>query len=345
MQTGAFSPLFSHSKPPSSFVNLIHTAHSLHSHWPIFTMNPSEQPQEQQHPSLLRVTIVLSAFYLLFIIIPDISISIISLLSGNACDKPLLLFLMVYAILFAYTFLLEKWVVLYIRNHPNPSLIAPATPSIQSNLIHLYSFSCSIGKLALFGWYIAGNAWFYQSSTCSATNPLLFYTVLANLVLTYVVIALPVTLTLLAAFIALILSLFHTQQPQSSPSNNSRFGMLFSNPQSGFMNVNPEWWLPVTKGLSAQEMSQLKTVEFYQNSQTHSMTSIKSTLSSPDQIPSTDKQTCAICCTDYTKGDKLRVLSKCQHRFHKECVDVWLKDGDDGFGGHRTCPICMSEVI
>ncbi|CAH8334573.1 unnamed protein product [Eruca vesicaria subsp. sativa] len=47
---------------------------------------------------------------------------------------------------------------------------------------------------------------------------------------------------------------------------------------------------------------------------------------------------CAICLSDLVKGDKARLLPKCQHSFHVECIDMW-------FQSHSTCPICRNAVL
>jgi hypothetical protein len=47
--------------------------------------------------------------------------------------------------------------------------------------------------------------------------------------------------------------------------------------------------------------------------------------------------TCAVCMCDAEAGDTLRRLP-CGHEFHKTCVDRWL-------AGHRTCPMCKSDVV
>ncbi|XLS54772.1 hypothetical protein HN51_004527 [Arachis hypogaea] len=33
---------------------------------------------------------------------------------------------------------------------------------------------------------------------------------------------------------------------------------------------------------------------------------------------------CAICLADFSDGDKIRFLPKCNHRFHVACIDKWL---------------------
>ncbi|KAG2321764.1 hypothetical protein Bca52824_014977 [Brassica carinata] len=47
---------------------------------------------------------------------------------------------------------------------------------------------------------------------------------------------------------------------------------------------------------------------------------------------------CAICLSELVKGDKARLLPKCNHSFHVECIDMW-------FHSHSTCPICRNAVL
>ncbi|KAL2095068.1 hypothetical protein ACEWY4_009787 [Coilia grayii] len=46
---------------------------------------------------------------------------------------------------------------------------------------------------------------------------------------------------------------------------------------------------------------------------------------------------CAICLEEFLDGQDLRIIS-CAHEFHKECVDPWLLQ-------HRTCPLCMHNIM
>ncbi|XP_031389053.1 uncharacterized protein LOC116201788 isoform X1 [Punica granatum] len=46
---------------------------------------------------------------------------------------------------------------------------------------------------------------------------------------------------------------------------------------------------------------------------------------------------CNICFAEYEEGDKIRVLP-CQHEYHMECVDKWLKEI------HGVCPLCRGDV-
>lgn len=66
--------------------------------------------------------------------------------------------------------------------------------------------------------------------------------------------------------------------------------------------------------------------------------------------PSTDSSTgaangelpfgaeCAICLVEYVKGDEIRVLPNCGHRFHLQCVDTWLVS-------NSSCPSCRQILV
>merc|ERR1711964_442879 len=46
---------------------------------------------------------------------------------------------------------------------------------------------------------------------------------------------------------------------------------------------------------------------------------------------------CCICLGDFLKGEDVRELD-CNHLFHKECVDTWLKQ-------NRKCPLCKQNAV
>ncbi|XP_062215404.1 E3 ubiquitin-protein ligase EL5-like [Phragmites australis] len=47
---------------------------------------------------------------------------------------------------------------------------------------------------------------------------------------------------------------------------------------------------------------------------------------------------CAVCITELAAGEAARVLPRCGHGFHVECVDMWLTS-------HSTCPLCRCAVV
>ncbi|KAL3841066.1 hypothetical protein ACJIZ3_025657 [Penstemon smallii] len=46
---------------------------------------------------------------------------------------------------------------------------------------------------------------------------------------------------------------------------------------------------------------------------------------------------CAVCLNKFDPEEVLRLLPKCKHAFHVECVDTWLD-------AHSTCPLCRYRV-
>ncbi|XP_040378183.1 E3 ubiquitin-protein ligase EL5-like [Oryza brachyantha] len=47
---------------------------------------------------------------------------------------------------------------------------------------------------------------------------------------------------------------------------------------------------------------------------------------------------CAVCITELAAGEAARLLPRCGHGFHVECVDMWLRS-------HSTCPLCRCAVV
>lgn len=47
---------------------------------------------------------------------------------------------------------------------------------------------------------------------------------------------------------------------------------------------------------------------------------------------------CIICYDEIKKYDKIRVLNNCEHKYHKKCIDKWLKK-------KNICPICRKNII
>nr|AEJ07938.1 ring-H2 zinc finger protein [Zea diploperennis] len=50
-----------------------------------------------------------------------------------------------------------------------------------------------------------------------------------------------------------------------------------------------------------------------------------------------DALECAVCLSEVGDGEKVRMLPKCSHGFHVECIDMW-------FHSHDTCPLCRAPV-
>lgn len=46
---------------------------------------------------------------------------------------------------------------------------------------------------------------------------------------------------------------------------------------------------------------------------------------------------CAVCLDSFNGGEKCRILGKCNHIFHAECIDSWLMKT-------AACPICRTDA-
>ncbi|KAE8818147.1 E3 ubiquitin-protein ligase ATL6-like [Hordeum vulgare] len=47
---------------------------------------------------------------------------------------------------------------------------------------------------------------------------------------------------------------------------------------------------------------------------------------------------CAVCLSEFDDDDTLRLLPKCSHAFHADCIDAWL-------ASHVTCPVCRANLV
>ncbi|KAK4365485.1 hypothetical protein RND71_016843 [Anisodus tanguticus] len=61
----------------------------------------------------------------------------------------------------------------------------------------------------------------------------------------------------------------------------------------------------------------------------------KIVLGESQRLPNPNDGTCPICLSDYMPKETLRTIPKCNHYFHAECIDEWLKL-------NATCPLCRN---
>ncbi|KZV54406.1 hypothetical protein F511_09721 [Dorcoceras hygrometricum] len=47
---------------------------------------------------------------------------------------------------------------------------------------------------------------------------------------------------------------------------------------------------------------------------------------------------CAVCLNEFEENETLRLITKCDHVFHAECIDAWLES-------HVTCPVCRANLV
>lgn len=47
---------------------------------------------------------------------------------------------------------------------------------------------------------------------------------------------------------------------------------------------------------------------------------------------------CVVCLNEFQDDETLRLIPKCSHVFHSECIDAWLFN-------HSTCPVCRANLV
>ncbi|MCL7049293.1 hypothetical protein MKW94_004971 [Papaver nudicaule] len=70
-----------------------------------------------------------------------------------------------------------------------------------------------------------------------------------------------------------------------------------------------------------------------------SLLSPKASSDYPSENSNNYDENCSICLCELSNGETVRVLPKCKHIFHKECIDEWLPLRS------LHCPICRAQVI
>ena len=63
-------------------------------------------------------------------------------------------------------------------------------------------------------------------------------------------------------------------------------------------------------------------------------------LDSVEKVDTTDSDDCSICFTEYNSDNVVKL--PCDHLFHKECIEKWLKTEDKE---NNSCPLCRDVVL
>ncbi|KAK4760032.1 hypothetical protein SAY87_023163 [Trapa incisa] len=64
----------------------------------------------------------------------------------------------------------------------------------------------------------------------------------------------------------------------------------------------------------------------------------KIVLGESKRLPKPNNGPCSICLSEYKARDAVRCVPECNHCFHADCVDAWLRMGG-------TCPMCRSAPV
>ncbi len=104
------------------------------------------------------------------------------------------------------------------------------------------------------------------------------------------------------------------------PQTRSRNIRTFRDVISSLVNSNEQSYDNIPVVLDEKDINNLKQIEFNDNC-----------------IEEGIHQKCTICLGEYEKGEKLTILP-CEHGFHTDCINSWLKDYS------YKCPICRNET-
>lgn len=63
----------------------------------------------------------------------------------------------------------------------------------------------------------------------------------------------------------------------------------------------------------------------------------KTMLGASRRLPKASDNTCPICLSEYEAKETLRAIPECNHYFHANCIDEWLKM-------NGTCPLCRNSL-
>ncbi|GLU20521.1 hypothetical protein SLE2022_367150 [Rubroshorea leprosula] len=93
----------------------------------------------------------------------------------------------------------------------------------------------------------------------------------------------------------------------------------FFDEERGMHLVNPIWYIN-TVGLQQSVIDSIAVFK-YKNGE--------------GLIDGTD---CSVCLNEFQEDESLRLLPKCNHAFHINCIDTWLKS-------HKNCPLCRAPIV
>ncbi|EOA22358.1 hypothetical protein CARUB_v10002980mg [Capsella rubella] len=129
---------------------------------------------------------------------------------------------------------------------------------------------------------------------------------------------------LLFLFLAIFLYLYITQQRRTSaatvtPGDTTRWEDEEETEEGEFSDLHHVWQIP-TVGLHRSEINSITVVGFKKGE---------------GIIDGTE---CSVCLNEFEEDESLRLLPKCSHAFHINCIDTWLLS-------HKTCPLCRASAL
>ncbi|KAL1209038.1 E3 ubiquitin-protein ligase RING1 [Cardamine amara subsp. amara] len=129
---------------------------------------------------------------------------------------------------------------------------------------------------------------------------------------------------LLLLFLFVFLFIYFTQPRRSSdatvaPSNTNRWMNEDETEERDSSNFHHVWRI-TTVGLNRSTINSITVVGFKKGE---------------GIIEGTE---CSVCLSEFEEDESLRLLPKCNHAFHINCIDTWLLS-------HKNCPLCRAPVL
>jgi len=104
------------------------------------------------------------------------------------------------------------------------------------------------------------------------------------------------------------------------------------------------WGLPFLQYLMRSEMMNTNQEQLRQARFDSIVTQLTTEIAhSVSDCGSGSADPCSICFDEFKSGQVLREINHCKHRFHRACIDEWIrrKSPADGF---PNCPLCKHEL-
>ncbi|XP_010491707.1 PREDICTED: E3 ubiquitin-protein ligase RING1-like [Camelina sativa] len=129
---------------------------------------------------------------------------------------------------------------------------------------------------------------------------------------------------LLFLFLVIFLYLYLTQPQRTTaatvtPGNTNRREDEEETEERELSDFHHVWRIP-TVGLRRSEINSITVVGFRKGQGL------------------TDDTECSVCLNEFEEDESLRLLPKCSHAFHINCIDTWLHS-------HKNCPLCRAPVL
>ncbi|ORZ12286.1 hypothetical protein BCR42DRAFT_440066 [Absidia repens] len=240
-------------------------------------------------------------------------------------------------------------------NHPTavtPGISSPPnTPRINDNDSTVKEWTQRLkSMLDLFGilWFIVGNYLVFTSDNCPYLASGFYFTIMAFVILGYLVILIPVILCASVIFclpcVLVILRLLNITDVPGMTAGASQEEILkiptfkYQAPQENESGTTTATTI-TTQQIYTQKKSRSSSSSWSRRLMSRFSRKNKSSVETKSYpsitISCSDDAMCSICLSEYETGDLICKLW-CEHHFHKDCVHEWL-------GLNNLCPLCKQN--